>query len=114
MHEGSIVREILEMTSRIRLENALQSVDTVRIEVGRMHHLVPEVMQTYFEGMRTEYQGLENAVMVIETRPLQVKCGLCGDVFEPEGPIFMCEKCQHFDNEVISGDQLNILAVEGI
>ena len=113
MHEASIVRAIFESSDEIRKNEGIDRVTRVRIVVGGMHHLVPQVMRHYFDLMRLEWEGFNNAELDMKIVPVQVKCRKCGWSGEVEPPIFICEACGSFETDMTQGKDLFIETIQG-
>ncbi|MCK4312773.1 MAG: hydrogenase maturation nickel metallochaperone HypA, partial [Candidatus Cloacimonetes bacterium] len=73
-----------------------------------------EVFQMYFDLMKKEYKGFENAELIMEEKDVMVKCKKCNETFLIEDPIFICPNCESFDTEIIQGNELHIESMEGM
>jgi hydrogenase nickel incorporation protein HypA/HybF len=113
MHEGAIVNSLLQIAERSKEEAGLATVSTVRIAVGRLHHIVDEVMQAHFDIMKQNIAGFENASLVTETREIKLKCDNCGKTITIDEPVFSCKACGCLSTRIISGDELHIITIEG-
>ena len=114
MHEGAIIHSLLEIAKEIRIKEELKEILEVKIVVGKFHQIVEEVMITNFDFMKTEYDGFENAVLLMTEKNVSVKCEDCQHEFTIDEPIFMCPKCESFNTELISGKELYIETMEGM
>ena len=114
MHEGAIIHSLLEIAKDIRIKENIKDITEVKIVVGKFHQIVEEVMITNFSFMKTEYVGFENAVLSMTEKDVSVKCEDCKHEFTIDEPIFMCPKCESFNNELISGKELYIETIEGM
>ena len=110
MHEMSIVQFLLEQVRSFIPDGA--TLKAVRIEVGRLEHLDPDVMQTAWSVM-TESSGLNGAELTIVPVALRVRCGACGNEFEPEEPAFMvCPSCERVQPVVLAGTGVLLRSLE--
>ena len=114
MHEGAIVHSLMEIAKEIRIKEDLKEILEVKIVVGKFHQIVEEVMITNFDFMKNEYEGFENAVLLMTEKNVRVKCEDCKHEFTIDEPIFMCPKCESFNTELISGKELYIETIEGM
>ncbi|MEA2097030.1 MAG: hydrogenase maturation nickel metallochaperone HypA, partial [Candidatus Cloacimonadota bacterium] len=100
MHEGAIVHSLLEIAKEIRIKEELKEILEVKIVVGKFHQIVEEVMITNFSFMKTEYDGFENAVLIMTEKEVSVRCEDCKHKFTIDEPIFMCPKCDSFNTKL--------------
>jgi len=114
MHEGAIVHSLMEIAKEIRIKEDLKEILEVKIVVGKFHQIVEEVMITNFDFMKTEYEGFENAVLLMTEKNVSVKCEDCQHEFTIDEPIFMFPKFDSFKTELISGKELYIETIEGM
>ena len=114
MHEGSIVKSLFDIASKIKEDEKLIEIQTVKVVIGKFHQIVDEVFLMYFDLMKKEYKGFENAELIMEEKDVIVKCKKCNETFTIEDPIFICPKCESFDTEIIQGNELHIETMEGI
>ncbi len=113
MHEGAIVRSLLQIAEKSKEESGLDTVSVVRITVGGLHHIIDEVMQTHFDLMKQDIAGFENASLVSESREIKLKCSICENTITIDEPIFICPDCGSSATRIISGDELHIISIEG-
>ena len=46
--------------------------------IGRLHHVVPEVLQNHYRILRKEHPLLSRTRLVIEIAPVRITCRACG------------------------------------
>ena len=114
MHEGSIVKSLFDIASKIKEDEKLIEIHKVKVVIGKFHQIVDDVFQMYFDLMKKEYKGFEKAELIMEEKDVIVKCKKCHETFMIEDPIFICPKCDSFDTEIIQGDELHIKTMEGM
>ena len=114
MHESSIVLSILESTKKIRDEEKLEKIDTIKIVVGKMHQIIPQFMQDLFAEMKMEYEGFANSKLEMKEIDVYILCPDCGQKTNIAAePIFICPNCNSLNTELISGDEFYIESVVG-
>jgi hydrogenase nickel insertion protein HypA len=113
MHEGAIaaalVQDILEVMEREKF-NALK---TVTVLIGRMHHVVPEVLQNHFRILKKEHPPLHKTKLVIEIAPVAVTCRACARVTVLEHAAFQCASCSSTDIQITGGREMHLKDVIG-
>jgi hydrogenase nickel incorporation protein HypA/HybF len=112
MHEFSIIKNIIDIVDDTIKENGLTKVTRVKLLIGKMRQIVPEVMQFAFEEA-TKGTLLENSDLEMEFRPIIMKCNTCSGEFEVHDNLYFCEKCKCADLSIINGQELIIKSIEG-
>jgi hydrogenase nickel incorporation protein HypA/HybF len=111
MHELSIAQNILEIV-RERLPAGVScQVKSVRIRVGGSAGIVPDSLEFCFNAIITE-TPMQGAVLEIERVPFVVKCNSCSKTSTNESGIFLCSFCGGNDVTMISGNELQVTAIE--
>ncbi|MCF7920538.1 MAG: hydrogenase maturation nickel metallochaperone HypA [Candidatus Cloacimonetes bacterium] len=113
MHEGAIIRSLLDVAHQVQLKENLTTVTKLIIVVGKMHQIIPQVLITNFDYMKTEYPGMENALLEMQETDVQIRCRDCQKLISLETPDFHCPACGSTQTEVVSGNELYIDSLEG-
>ncbi|MDP2173035.1 MAG: hydrogenase maturation nickel metallochaperone HypA [Candidatus Cloacimonadaceae bacterium] len=113
MHEGAIVKSLLEIANQYFLEADLTEVTKVNVIIGKFHHIVNEVLQMHFDLMKKDTAGFEQAILEIEERDLVIKCRKCDKTTNISEICFSCPDCDSIDTELIQGNELHIASIEG-
>ncbi len=112
MHEGSFARAIILSALKEAEKAGMKRVLKIRVLIGELHAVVDDFLIEVFNMMKGEY-GLQEAALEIKKVPLKVKCPACGLVYRPDGPVFLCPKCGTPGGEILQGNELHILSLEG-
>ena len=92
MHELSLVASLFETIERHAREHKAARVTRVRLKIGRLSGVVPELVETAFEaykkGTLAAYAELEIVIV-----PVKSRCRACRRIFRPEGDSFRCPHC---------------------
>lgn len=113
MHEGAIIRSLLEVAEKCRKSENLKQIQSIKVIVGKLHHIVNEILQMYFDLLRMEFPGFEKAVLEIEEREVRLQCKDCRKTVSPQEAMFICPNCCSIRTEVIEGDELYIESITG-
>ena len=97
MHEGAIATAIIQNALEVREQEKLSSIKTVTVIIGRLHHVVPEVLQNHYQILKKEYSPLAKSKLIIETAPVSITCHACGKETLIEHPTFACSACASTD-----------------
>ena len=111
MHELSIAQNILEIVKEHLPAGVPSQVKSVRIRVGYGAGIVPDSLEFCFNAIiaKTPMQG---AVLEIERVPFVVKCNTCGKTSSNESEIFLCSFCDGNDVTMVSGNELQVIAID--
>jgi hydrogenase nickel incorporation protein HypA/HybF len=110
MHEAAITEAMLDQVRTFMPDRG--RLASVRVEIGALEHIQPEVMATVWEALTRETE-LRGATLDFEHVPLRVACGACGHEFEPEDPaILLCPACGVVRPKVLEGSGVRLLALE--
>ncbi len=111
MHELSIALSILDLAEEEGRRHGGR-VAAVHLKLGRLSGVVPEALRSAYELAR-EDTSLARAELVIEEVPLVVHCPACDADRTPASLLFLCcPACGTPTNEVISGRELEVRALE--
>ena len=111
MHELSIAQNILEIVREHLPAGVSCQVKSVRIKVGDGAGIVPDSLDFCFNTIIAE-TPMQGAVLEIESVPFVVKCNLCGKISTNESGIFLCLFCNKSDVTMVSGNELQVTAIE--
>ena len=107
MHELAIAESVIEAVLD-RTEG--RKVTTVKLTVGRLAGVVPDALMFCFE-LAAAGTTLEGAVLEIVDLPGRAHCRGCGEDFDKNDLILLCE-CGSADVEVVAGRELSVTSVE--
>ncbi|QLJ02183.1 hydrogenase maturation nickel metallochaperone HypA [Streptomyces sp. NEAU-sy36] len=112
MHELSIATAIVEQAERLARADGADRVSTVTVRVGELAGVVPDALHFAFEVAR-DGTALAGARLEVEAVPALAWCGGCGEEFAVGmPPFFWCPHCDRPAQELRSGRELEITAVE--
>jgi hydrogenase nickel incorporation protein HypA/HybF len=114
MHEGAIAVALIQNILEVREQEKIGSVKTVTVLIGRMHHIIPEILQNHFKLLKKEYPPLAKAKLIIEIAPVAITCRVCGQVTVLEQAAFVCSACASSDIEITGGREMHFKEVIGV
>ncbi|MGQ9608722.1 MAG: hydrogenase maturation nickel metallochaperone HypA [bacterium] len=112
MHEVSIAENIIEIIKAEMPKHNLTRIDSIKIRIGDMSHIMPDALIFAFE-LLSEGTQFENAKIIIEKIPTKGRCRNCGNEFIMDDILDNCPKCGGVYIDIISGKELEILEFEG-
>jgi hydrogenase nickel incorporation protein HypA/HybF len=111
MHEMSIVQALIEAVDKELAAHPGAAVKTVRVRIGALRLVVPEMMQTCYAAA-TRDTPLAGTRLEIENVPAHARCRQCGSEFPVEEDWFQCPQCRSLDGELLSGRELDLMSIE--
>lgn len=119
MHELAIAQAIVDAAER-HAEG--RPVTVVRIRIGRLRQVVPESLSFYFGLAAKLTASCEGAALEWERVDSRLRCGACGEEWDPAPPSahdeaeliirFRCPSCESSDHSVVSGDELIVDSID--
>jgi len=110
MHELSIASEMLQTVLAAAAEHNAGRVEAVRVEVGVMRLVVPEILQMAWEAI-TEGTPAGGSRLEVTEVPLRGRCRECGSDFQPQLDNFLCPHCGHADVDIVDGSDIVLRSV---
>lgn len=113
MHEGAVAAAIIQGVIEVLEREKVAAAKTVTVLIGRLHHVVPDVLQNHYKILKKEYPALVRSRLVIEIAPIRVACRACGRETGIERPEFACSSCASTDIEITGGREMHLKEVIG-
>jgi len=112
MHEVSVALRLLEIIERKCQEEGFQSVESIKVRVGRASGILPEAFSFAFEAVKKETIARE-AKFIIDIVPLGGLCSRCGSQFTTEEAyILECPACSSAAFKINQGYELELVELE--
>ena len=108
MHELSLCSEIVRI---VEANSAGRAVLSVELRIGMARQVVPATLANCWEVI-TERGPLAGAVLEIEHVPVRLRCRDCDTVSQISTPSFRCSGCDGTDLQMVSGDELSVVAID--
>jgi len=102
MHELGIAEPLLDVVRR-RADG--RAVAALRLQVGALHRVVEEALQTAWDLVSggTEAEGARVEVTVL---PVRCRCGACGEEAEGDDLVVVCPSCGGTTLSLVGGEEL--------
>ena len=112
MHELSIAMSIVEGASEEAVNRGAERVHAVHLKLGALSGVVKDALLFSYE-LACKDTPLEGSMLLIEEVPVVVYCATC-DAKKTLDSIqrFCCPSCGTLTPEVVSGKQLEVVAIE--
>ena len=112
MHELALAQNIVEIVAEEAGQHGLGRVDRITLRVGELRGVVPQMLETCLEiaGRGTVAEG---ARLELEVVPGRARCQGCGEQFAVSELLFLCPRCDRPGGQIIAGQELTLLELEG-
>ena len=112
MHEASIAISLIETITDICHKEGYNSIDTVRLRVGRAAGILPDALLFAFDIAKAGTIA-DKAELCIDYIALGGVCRDCGAQFETEERyIYSCPVCKSGSIKITRGDEMQIVDME--
>jgi len=88
MHEGAIAAAIVQSALEALAREKVPAAKTVTVLIGRLHHVVPDVLQSHYRLLKKEHPALSRSKLIIEVAPVRIACRACAREAEITRPEF--------------------------
>ena len=111
MHEYSITESLLALALEKANEAKAGKITRINLVVGELSGVVGDCVQFYFDFLskKTIASGAE---LSFETKPTQVRCQKCDNIFTPVDHDWSCPGCHEIGIEIISGRECYMESIE--
>jgi hydrogenase nickel incorporation protein HypA/HybF len=112
MHELGIIQNLFTIIEEVAEENNLIKIHTVKLKLGKLQQIVPEMFTFAFEivakGTKTE-----GATLDVEYVPIKMRCNTCNNEFIVEEHVYICPECAQTSLTMLEGMEIILESVEG-
>lgn len=112
MHELSLALNILKIAAEEANKAGAKRVATIFLKLGKLSGAEPESLRNAF-SIAAEQSLLAGCELSIEEVPVTIQCSTCQDPQRVESiQCMMCSVCGTPGSDVVSGRELDIVALE--
>ncbi len=108
MHELGLCSSIVDAVERRAGERPVASV---RIRVGRLHHVHPEAFEQSF-AVAASGTVAADADAELVLLPVRARCEACSHTWECDEIPLACSRCGATSVELVGGDELMLESIE--
>jgi hydrogenase nickel incorporation protein HypA/HybF len=105
MHEFSLAKALWEQVERLRRQHRAGRVLSVRVGVGEMCGVEPDLLGRAFSQITAHGQAGSPA-LELERVPLEARCEECGSEFGVRNFRFICPRCESPHVTLLRGEHL--------
>ncbi len=111
MHELSVCEALLSQVRATANTHGAGSVGKITVRVGPLSGVEPDLLAQAFTIARNGPLTAE-ATLEIESQPIRIRCRDCGSENEALANRLLCQNCNSYRVDLISGDELLLAQVE--
>ena len=111
MHELSICQALIDQVKNIALEHNAPCVTSIVIGIGPLSGVEAHLLKNAYP-VASAGSVAEHAELIIEQRPIRIKCNQCGSESDALANKMVCKHCGNWQTTLISGDELMLISVE--
>jgi hydrogenase nickel incorporation protein HypA/HybF len=111
MHELSLAQELVERLEEVARREGAVRIVSIRLVLGALSGVDLDAFEFAFPEVARGSLA-EGAELLVEERPVSVRCRRCRDLSEPGYPALRCEKCGSGDVEIVTGREFDVLSME--
>lgn len=111
MHELSIAESIVRVLDNEAKSGDFKRVKRVRLEIGALSTIVKDSLEFCFDIV-AKGSVAEDAQLEILVQPASASCRGCGNAFQITEYATPCPRCDSYDVDRSSGDELRIRDME--
>ena len=112
MHELSIAMSIVELAEEELAGRSGSSIEAVHLKLGALSGVSKQALESCFEMACCE-SPLAGSHLVIEEIPVTANCLTCGKLRQIDSiQLFCCPVCGTPVSDVVSGKELEVVALE--
>ena len=112
MHEWSLAQTLCDELVRLSDAHRAVRVRRVRLQVGVLANVVPELLHEAFTHMRRAYPQTATTELDLEVLPLVLECPRCGRLDAGSRLVLVCPRCRSTRVTLVQGEELHIRDVE--
>jgi hydrogenase nickel incorporation protein HypA/HybF len=111
MHEFGIAQGLLETVLRRAEEAHVRRIDSISVDIGVLSGVEEEAL-TFAFGALSEGTMAEHANLRVNKIALRCRCESCGKDFDCRPFSYRCPTCGRPSSTVVSGKEMNLVAME--
>lgn len=111
MHELSVCQALLTQVENVAREQNARQVLSVSLGIGPLSGVEPALLSQAWP-LAAAGTVADNAELLIEERPVRVRCSQCGKDSDATANRLLCAHCGDWRTQLLSGDDLLLLQVE--
>ncbi len=110
MHELRVASQIFEIAEEIMRQEALVSVDDVRVRIGELSGINASALRFSWQALTSDTR-LDHTALEIEVVPITARCRDCHREFVVVDLPFRCSHCTSVKIEIVQGQEIEIVSV---
>ncbi len=114
MHELGIVMQAIDQVEQAAEENGVSKVLKLRMEVGEVSSVVPELFTDCFQWARKKTRHMQDTELEIVILEAISYCQDCSQTYKTTAYARQCPHCGSGNTYLVTGNEINIKDIEVI
>ena len=111
VHELAVTQRVLDIALEKAAEANATRVTGIKLVIGEMSNIVDDCVQFYFDFLSQDSIA-SGATLAFERIPAKLRCRQCGHSFALNGLPWNCPRCNQWDVEILTGQELYVDSIE--
>jgi len=111
MHELSLCQALIRQAARVAQEHGAPRITHLHVRIGRLSGVEADLLQQAFSSA-SRGSIAEGATLHFEHSPVRIHCPACARDAEVEVNRLACPHCDHWQTQLIGGDELLLVSVD--
>lgn len=111
MHELSICLALLDQVKAIAAEQSARRVSLIELHIGPLSGVEPQLLAQAYP-LAAAGTVAEQARLRIDSTPVRVRCRDCGAESTASANRLICQRCDSYRTDLLSGDELLLAKLE--
>ena len=110
MHEMSLVRDVVDVVTRVAAEHGIRRVGEVNMTIGYGRDIVPALFDDLFRHL-SQGTAAQGAELIVTNTPYMARCRGCGCVYHIntlDERTWDCPACHQRSYDIVSGLEFRI------
>lgn len=112
MHELGIVMQVVDEVEAVARQNNVQQVTNLRIEVGEVSTVVPELFSDCFEWAKKRTEHMKECRLELIILQGVSYCTSCQKTYPTTQYAKQCPYCGSYETYLVTGNEINIKDIE--
>lgn len=112
MHELSLAQSLVQILGEEAARHGLGRIEALRLQIGVFRAVVPELLQSCM-AIASRGTVAEGARVDLELVRGRARCPGCALEYDVDELLFLCPGCGRIGGEVLAGQELALVEIEG-
>lgn len=111
MHEIGMLYQIADTTSRFAEEYDIDAVKGIKVQVGELSGVLPELFTEYFNYVMEQYPRLHSAKLDLQMIRAEGLCEDCNCLYNVSKHDGLCPRCHSPYKKMLGGTEIRLSSI---